>query len=388
MNINRHNYESFFLLYVDNELSAAERNAVDMFVQQNPDLKEELEHLQEAVIAPADIVFADKQSLLKTPDFAQLQEQLLLHLDGELNKADTKKIEQLIATDKSLAAEFSLLQKTRLEATAIEFTDKKSLYRHAERPVVQMKWWRVAAAALLLGFGVWTGITVYKNSVSKSSGIDVAKKKTNEQPAVQVPSVKEQEAPVIANTTGNQTTDPQAITNSTVQQKQSPVTPVVTNNNSTIPVVNKNQNTDKEQGLAQVPKPSNNLPKSYLENINNKERNETVSNNVSPVYANNNNNISGNNVVAVQNNKEKAGNNQLTDINTNAAENRNTAAIAAVYNPDAGAGNDRILNLDDDKSKHSKFGGFLRKVKRTLERTANIKTGDEVKVAGFEIAIK
>ena len=65
MNINRHNYEEFFLLYVDNELSAAERNAVELFVQQNPDLGEELQLLEQSVVSHDEIIFEDKQRLLK-----------------------------------------------------------------------------------------------------------------------------------------------------------------------------------------------------------------------------------------------------------------------------------------------------------------------------------
>ena len=48
-NINRHNYETFFLLYIDNELSVTEKKTVDEFVDANPDLQEELIMLQQSI---------------------------------------------------------------------------------------------------------------------------------------------------------------------------------------------------------------------------------------------------------------------------------------------------------------------------------------------------
>jgi len=64
--INRHTYEEFFLLYIDNELSDEERKAVEAFIVHHPDLEEELISLQLTVIEPRDhIVFDHKKSLFK-----------------------------------------------------------------------------------------------------------------------------------------------------------------------------------------------------------------------------------------------------------------------------------------------------------------------------------
>ena len=65
MNINRHNYETFFLLYADNELSASERKAVELFVQENADLETELHSILETKLPEEIIKFTGKGQLYK-----------------------------------------------------------------------------------------------------------------------------------------------------------------------------------------------------------------------------------------------------------------------------------------------------------------------------------
>ncbi|MEJ0102609.1 MAG: hypothetical protein WDO19_08680 [Bacteroidota bacterium] len=66
MKIDRHNYEEFFLLYVDNELTAEQKNSVHRFIQENPDLARELEILQQVTLKADDaIVFDGKETLLR-----------------------------------------------------------------------------------------------------------------------------------------------------------------------------------------------------------------------------------------------------------------------------------------------------------------------------------
>src|SRR5580700_4276219 len=63
MDINRNNYETSFLLYLDRELGPAEMSKVEMFLSENPDLQKEFELLQQTIFLPEEIVYGQKELL-------------------------------------------------------------------------------------------------------------------------------------------------------------------------------------------------------------------------------------------------------------------------------------------------------------------------------------
>ena len=68
MSINKTNYENYFLLYIDQELSASEQAAVENFVQENPEYANELASLKKAKIAPDTILYSNKAFLYRLPE--------------------------------------------------------------------------------------------------------------------------------------------------------------------------------------------------------------------------------------------------------------------------------------------------------------------------------
>lgn len=175
--ISRHNYEEFFLMYVDNELSAGERAEVELFVQQNADLAVEFEILQQTVLPPEDrFVFEDKNILEKSVNDIGAQnyeEYFLLYVDKELNKNENESVEKFVLQHPQFQDAFTLLKQTVLEPEAITFPDKQSLYRKEERRVIPMAWKQFAVAAALAGFAIlmWLAIPGEKENISGQTAV-------------------------------------------------------------------------------------------------------------------------------------------------------------------------------------------------------------------------
>src|SRR5947207_365732 len=163
MKINRHNYEEYFLLYIDNELSVEQKENVQLFVKENPDLEEELIMLQQSRLIPDDsIVFHDKHLLTKEAnnvliDLSNYEQWLILYVDKELREEDKARVEKFAAEHPHVQQQLSLFQQTQLPQEKIVFTNKKVLYR-TQKPRVISMWWKIAAAAMLI---VAAGMTTY-----------------------------------------------------------------------------------------------------------------------------------------------------------------------------------------------------------------------------------
>ena len=175
--VTRHNYEEFFLLYVDNELSDQQRNAVESFIRENPDLKEELFILQQTMLDPAaaQFEFDAKQSLYRHTeqagrvDHSNYEEFLLMYLDRELDSAMRAEVEAFAALHPSVKAELEILKMTVLKADEnIVFENKDQLYRKQEaKRRVMVPWLRVAAAAVILLFA---GLMMLRNTQTNTAG--------------------------------------------------------------------------------------------------------------------------------------------------------------------------------------------------------------------------
>jgi len=190
--ITRDNYEMYFVMYVDNELSAADRKAVERFVQQNPDLEEELVMLQQSVLRADDSIVFEQKELLFKDAAADIQinqqnyeEYFVLYGDDELTNEEKDKVEQFVYKHPQYQAEFELIQQVKLVPDkALTFPDKTYLYRTEEDDsrVIAFPWWRLSAAAI--AFVVIGSLAWY--IAAQHSGKEVAGRNGETKPTLKI----------------------------------------------------------------------------------------------------------------------------------------------------------------------------------------------------------
>jgi len=258
ININRNNYEHYFLLWVDGELSPEEMVAVERFIDEHPDLAEELSLLQDTKLVPDEqIIFTEKERLLKQStneiSFNNYESWFLLFIDNELSIADRQKVELFVLQHPQLQNEFELLQATKLAPEEWVFKNKEILYQKEEqkRPVVYMRWLRYAAAAVMIGLMATVWMVAPTNQLKTPLEINGAEPEmVGTQPEKKSDKSETREDQTPANSsvqinpkTSLQTQDP---INNTIKEQ-----PLVSNN-SLITIIDNEPVKKEEQTIARV----------------------------------------------------------------------------------------------------------------------------------------
>jgi hypothetical protein len=383
MIINRNNYEELFLLYVDNELSASERMAVESFVSQNPDLKEELTRLKQSTLRPDNSISFNHKELLMSEsggnaviNNTNYEEFFLLYTDGELDSAGKKAVEEFASHHTYLHEELALLQRARLDPDdTILFEHKEILYKKEEdRKVFWLPRLRIAAAILIL----LAGYLVFRNSVTYTgkpvvSGVEPRTATANKPVAPVAGNEIKKEQPAVTQTIP----DPLYNTDrkkETIVQQEKKAKP------AKLPVRPNREKTrnDKDVFTANLPakkefrKPDNDQPPAIVKNE------PAIDTDIKSSLLK-----SPGNMPVVKENEPVA------DIAAGRPEPNPFVNHAVVNEPEADAENN--VNISAFPSKKNKMRGFFRKVSRVFEKTTNVdddRNKRDVLIGNFQIALK
>ena len=394
MNINRHNYEEFFILYMDNELSSDDCRMVEDFVQHHPDLKEELELLMQYKLVPDElVVFENKGALIKGDaiiNVANCEEYFLSYIDDELTTAQRIAVEKFVAANSTAAKELTILQKSKLQPEAIVFANKESLYRREEKirrlPVGWLRLrqafgdrgWRAAAAVLVLALGLTTFLVLNKKSSTEIGPIVKTPGTEQKNPNSLVKPIEQPSNEAIV---------------ADVNEKQSPVFENPKENNSIQEAVALVKKEDaKNMAVKNAVVPPKNLPANKNLIPSKKEEQALIIADINPVSNNNlpqpisNPNFS----------KNDAANNAIANVNIP----KEIKKVEALTNPVVTTKSTQPSNYSNasfieeesqQNEKKNKLRGFFRKITRTLEKRTNIEATDDdgkLLIAGLAIKLK
>ena len=370
MQINRHNYEEFFMLYVDGELNAAQRTEVENFVGLNADLDGEFASFKMVVLPVADnFIFENKNLLYKTSEAINLtncNEYFLLYTDNELTAGDRQMVEKFVLQNPQVQEEFSLIKQTKLVPELIEFENKALLFREEKERRIIPFYWKMMAAATITGLVATLWVVTMKDQTLTTQGF------TAVSPEKTVPANKG----INEITSAQSKIETADITNAVKKENA---------NNTDIPAQQKTHLPEKYSFAVVTQTPAetykNKSTEQTAKNENGMEKNYTVAtmqpiNSQSPVP------VEVNNAVAQ---------NKNTVVSYASATNENDAVIVkpAAMNFTDNDAEDNSLYIGFAELNKTKVKNLFRKATAIFDKKANNDDGENsIRLANFEIRTK
>lgn len=161
MKITRDNYEEYFIDYLDGNLSDSQIEEFEAFLIQNPDLRNEVEGLENIVMAPSKEDYPVKENLKQIDISIPVNDRnfdffCIAEAEGDLNPAQKNALDAYLSKNPEKKKERDFLFKLKLKPEKdIQFTDKAGLKKSVfflKRPAVYRTLAFAASIALLIVF--------------------------------------------------------------------------------------------------------------------------------------------------------------------------------------------------------------------------------------------
>lgn len=185
MIINRLNYEAFLIDYLDGKLNPSLTAELLLFLDINPDIKDELDGIQDAVLLGESTVYPNK-SFLKKKSFQkdgiddEFEYLCIASMEGILSPEEKISFERILQEDSIRQNHYLTFQKVKIEADkSIYFPDKSKLKRGSVIPIRHstLRLSISIAASITLIVGIYTigKLMVSSNPLDNYSNSNIAK---------------------------------------------------------------------------------------------------------------------------------------------------------------------------------------------------------------------
>jgi len=188
MKIDRTNYEEFIIGYLDRTLDPVRTAELLLFLEQNPDLKEEASELASISLKPdSEVVYHFKDALIQPADIdaihlntSNYNHYFVAALEGDLSATGYEAVETFISRNPGLKKEYELFNLARLKADpSIRYPEPGLLKKPVAGGIMRLIYFSAAAAAILI-------LISFYLRPERQSTINVAENiKGKEKPAVQ-----------------------------------------------------------------------------------------------------------------------------------------------------------------------------------------------------------
>jgi hypothetical protein len=168
MKITRINYEAYFLDYRENNLAPEQVTELFVFLEQNPDLKEEFDSFEDISLVPnKKIRFGAKESLKKNELIAtenirntNYDEFLVRELDGDLTEDESIELKAFIELNPKTKLEYNIYRSTFMKPDpSVRFEGKEKLKKTGFFVIYrkEMIYGLSIAASVILLLGIYFG---------------------------------------------------------------------------------------------------------------------------------------------------------------------------------------------------------------------------------------